>query len=167
MEQLELVNKWLEVCIDTHTSCKRTEEHPLPTRLIDVGCNPSHLVLTSHILITTRPTYGGTRDFLKLEEKSLEQFLEAIPEDELSKTCRDAICITRKLGLQYLWVDSLYIIQRSGKDWAHESLLMGSVYGGSTVTIAADGALDGTEGCYLKPCGYIDKVRIKPSNSET
>lgn len=173
LTQLELANRWFGACIDTHTSCKPTEGHQLPTRLIDVGCTPSRLVLTSNLPNTTRPKYAtlshcwGSGDFLKLEGKSLKHFLEAIPEDKLGKTCRDAIYITRNLGIQYLWIDSLCIIQGSEKYWAHESLLMGSVYGGSNVTIAADGAIDGTEGCFLKPHGYIDKVRVKPSKSET
>ena len=38
---------------------------------------------------------------------------------------------------------------------------MSSVYSCSTVTIAASGAIDGNSGCFLKPKGYIGKVRFE------
>ncbi|KAL9107667.1 MAG: hypothetical protein Q9227_007474 [Pyrenula ochraceoflavens] len=65
-----------------------------------------------------------------------------VPVEELTKTFRDAIEITRSFGLEYLWIDSLCIIQDSHSDWEHESMMMSSVYGGSTINIAAAGAVD-------------------------
>jgi len=43
---------------------------------------------------------------------------------------------------------------------------MSSVYGGSAINIAATGAPDGTHGCFLKPSGFIGKIRIKPVEDE-
>jgi hypothetical protein len=67
--------------------------------------------------------------------------IKTIPTDRLSKIIHDAISLTRKLGLRYLWADSLCIIQGSDKeardDWAKESSTMASVYGGAYLTIAA------------------------------
>ncbi|EDU49595.1 conserved hypothetical protein [Pyrenophora tritici-repentis Pt-1C-BFP] len=40
----------------------------------------------------------------------------------------------------------LYIVQDDPHDWAREASLMSSVYGGSTINIAATGAIDGTVG---------------------
>ncbi|KAL3419337.1 hypothetical protein PVAG01_09559 [Phlyctema vagabunda] len=48
--------------------------------------------------------------------------------DELPKTFREAICFARNLEIEYLWIDSLYIIQDSIQDWEDESAQMGSVY---------------------------------------
>ena len=165
--QLHLAKKWLDACSKTHESCKSTEDYQLPTRLIDVGSTPIRLVLTS--TFTTKPRYATIshcweiHNFLKLQEDSLEHFLIAIPEDKLTKTFRDAIYITRSLGLQYLWIDSLCIIQLSALDWRRESALMSFVYGGSTINIAATGATDGTIGCFLKPPGFVGKVHIEPT----
>jgi hypothetical protein len=168
--QLDSAKKWLDACSETHESCKSTEDHQLPTRLIDVGSNPINLVLSS--TFTTKPRYAtlshcwGTVDFLKLKEDSLEDFMIVIPEDMLTKTFRDAIHITRSLGLRYLWIDSLCIIQLSPLDWRSESALMSSVYGGSAITIAAAAATDGTKGCFLKPSGFVGKVHIEPTQNE-
>ena len=51
-----------------------------------------------------------------------------------------------QLGIRYLWVDSLCIIQDSAKDWEAESSQMTDIYGGATITIFADGAADDNAG---------------------
>lgn len=66
---------------------------------------------------------------------NLDNRLEAISEAELSQLFQDAISTTRRLGLQYLWIDSLCILQDSHEDWERESVLMGDVYGNADITI--------------------------------
>jgi hypothetical protein len=80
----------------------------------------------------------------------MQQFMERIPSTALSKTFLDAMNIARKLEIQYIWIDSLCIIQDDRNDWEEEGSLMSSVYGGSTVNIAASGAEDGTIGCFFE-----------------
>lgn len=46
--------------------------------------------------------------------------------------------ITRILGLQYLWMDSLCIIQDSLEDWNLESGLIDQTYGYAALCIAAE-----------------------------
>ncbi|TVY15015.1 hypothetical protein LARI1_G006653 [Lachnellula arida] len=170
LSQLELAKKWIDTCLETHESCKSTEDRQLPTRLVDVGSTPIRLIQSSDL--TTKPRYAtlshcwGSRNFQKLQQDNIEDFMRAIPEENLTKTFQDAIYITRSLGLRYLWIDSLCIIQLFDVDWRSESALMSSIYGGSTVTIAAAGAKDGTEGCFLKPPGFIGKVHLEPTTGE-
>ncbi|KFX97745.1 hypothetical protein V490_02658 [Pseudogymnoascus sp. VKM F-3557] len=149
---------------------KSTEDYQLPTRLIDLGSTPIRLVQSSDL--TTKPHYAalshcwGTLDFYKLKQDNLEDFMRAISKESPTKTFQDAIYIARSLSLQYLWIDSLCIIQGCDIDWHSESALMNSVYSGSTITIAAVGASDGTKGCFLKSPGYIGKVHFKPTIDE-
>ncbi|KAL9116061.1 MAG: hypothetical protein Q9227_000429 [Pyrenula ochraceoflavens] len=77
---------------------------------------------------------------------------------QLTKTFMDAIEISQKLGLRYLWIDSLCIIQDSDSDWKKESAMMSSVYRGSAINIAAAGAADGSHGCFLKADERIEVV---------
>ena len=72
------------------------------------------------------------------------------PLEMLPQTLRDAVVLTRYLGLQYLWIDALCIIQDSPEDWAAEAARMKEVYGGATITIAATGSKTSTDGM-LKP----------------
>ena len=44
----------------------------------------------------------------------LEQRMSRILFEELPRTFRDAVDISRRLGAQYLWIDSLCIIQDDG-----------------------------------------------------
>jgi Heterokaryon incompatibility protein (HET) len=65
---------------------------------------------------------------------------DEIPFERLPRTIKDAITITRDLGIQFLLVDALYIVQHSlnGEDWQRESAKMESIYGNAYVTIAAE-----------------------------
>jgi hypothetical protein len=65
---------------------------------------------------------------------------------QLPQTIRDAIEVTRSLGLVYLWVDALCIIQDDPEDCATEMAKMASIYLGATITISATSAKDCKEG---------------------
>jgi len=65
---------------------------------------------------------------------------------ELPKTFQDAVIVTRGLGLRYLWIDSLCILQDSVVEMQQEIRKMASVYGNATVTISATSADNSTSG---------------------
>lgn len=68
--------------------------------------------------------------------------------EDLPRVFQDAIIITRRLGLQYIWIDSLCIIQDDIQDWQEQSGQMASIYAGSFVTIAATSS-DGSDSTCL------------------
>lgn len=90
----------------------------------------------------------GTEHILKTTKSNIEQHCHGIPEDSLSKSFREAISFARSLQLRYLWIDSLCILQDDQADWEQEADLMRNVYRYSFITIAATGALNGSEGCF-------------------
>jgi hypothetical protein len=63
----------------------------------------------------------------------------------------ETIAITRKLGLRYVWIDSLCIIQDSPSDWEQEAARMADVYKGSYITIAATSAISSHDGFLKRP----------------
>jgi hypothetical protein len=71
-----------------------------------------------------------------------------MPWHDLPKTFQDAILLTRSLGIQYLWIDSLCIVQDDLNDWAEESSRMSQIYTNATLTIAAAAAKDGAGGFF-------------------
>jgi hypothetical protein len=81
-----------------------------------------------------------------LTTTTLATFGKSLPYDELPANFRDAITITRELGIRYLWIDSLCILQDSPQDWEEESKKMGDVYGNSTLTISAMASSKSTDG---------------------
>ena len=84
-----------------------------------------------------------------LTEASLSDMSKRIDLANLSQTYQDAIAITRLLGLRYLWIDSLCIIQDSVVDWQTEAAKMGGIFKSSLCTIAASSASSSSEGCFF------------------
>jgi hypothetical protein len=64
----------------------------------------------------------------------------------LPKTIRDAVKVTRALGISFLWVDALCIIQDDSRDMEIELARMGSIYQGATVTISAASSVSSKDG---------------------
>lgn len=64
---------------------------------------------------------------------------------EMPKTIADTILLCHKLGFQYLWVDSLCIIQNDISDWKNEASKMRDIYGGSSLTIATPVCYDSSQ----------------------
>jgi Heterokaryon incompatibility protein (HET) len=82
---------------------------------------------------------------------------------ELPKTLQDAVEITKRLGLEYIWIDSLCIIQDSPSDKNHEIPRMALYYKNSYVTICAsrdscqETFLDVRDECALHPGSGVAK----------
>ena len=86
---------------------------------------------------------------MKLTSSNLKDLREGFSIDQLPRTFRDAIIITQRLGVRYLWIDSLCIIQDSKEDWLQEGGRMADVYTHALCNIAASGAYDSDGGCYM------------------
>lgn len=140
----ELARRWLRACKQNHDNCLSGRLPNLPNRVIYVGDDPEYkdvrveepdqgkeaeYVALSHC-------WGGDVD-IKLVEGNLEKFKSSLPFDDLAANFQDAIEVTRKLGMRYLWIDSLCIIQDSTADWERESKTMTTVYRDCTLTVSA------------------------------
>ena len=59
---------------------------------------------------------------------------------ELPRVFHDAFDVVRCLGVRYIWIDSLCIVQDSSRSWGLNSRVMDLIYGNAVLTIcAADG----------------------------
>ncbi|EFX05665.1 tol-like protein [Grosmannia clavigera kw1407] len=89
---------------------------------------------------------------LKLTQGNYDEMIAGKTMHDLPKTFRDAICLCRFLKIQYLWIDSLCIIQDSvgGEDWIRESSKMAQVYQYSYCNIAATASQGPSGGCFFK-----------------
>lgn len=154
-----LVRQWLNTCIKTHAQCQPpTDDDPvLPTRVLDVGPGPSSTV-------TLQETNGhrgrciclsycwGLANFTTTRE-TLKAHMLGIEVEPLPQTFRDAIRIARALGMRYLWIDALCIIQRDIDlaDWKLESGRMAAYYRNSHLTLAVAWADSVHGGCFATP----------------
>lgn len=83
------------------------------------------------------------------KQENLESHKHKIDFSNLPKSFRDAILVAKSLGIRYIWIDSLCIIQNSIDDWEFESAQMGLVYSYAWCTIAASSAKNCHEGMHL------------------
>jgi len=79
---------------------------------------------------------------------SLEDMETGIAISFLPKTFQEAIKIVKKLGIKYLWIDCLCIIQDDPADWESEAAKMAEVYRNAYLTIAAANSQDSYSGCF-------------------
>ncbi|KAF2460143.1 heterokaryon incompatibility protein-domain-containing protein [Lineolata rhizophorae] len=92
-------------------------------------------------------------------ESRLGSMKKRIVHDDMPRTFRDAFAITRKLGVRYVWIDGICIVQDSNDDWETESAKMGAIYGKAYVTVAADSSTNVHDGCFnQKSRNQIDDI---------
>lgn len=165
-ESVGVLKEWVRICDEEHGSCLPGLS-PLPTRVIDVGDSGKdpRLFITNGAVTARYMTLShcwGKKPLLTTTTKNVAEHANAIPLTALPKTFREAIEVTRVLGIQYIWIDSLCIIQDDGPDWERESAVMGDIYHNSYLTIAAAGSSDSRGGCFL-PRSRDDHVPVKYS----
>lgn len=85
---------------------------------------------------------------MNLKSTTVQKFERGISISSLSKTFQDAIQAVRQLGVRYLWIDALCIIQDSAEDWEREAARMSEIYARSHCNIATADAVNG-KGCFV------------------
>ncbi|KAE9365539.1 HET-domain-containing protein, partial [Stipitochalara longipes BDJ] len=143
---------WLDDCEKNHASCQKTKKL-LPTRVIHVGDDrgkepflyvskgeEDRYVALSHC--------WGEVLLIKTEKNNFSQHQNGICFDTLPKNFRDAITVARAIGVNYIWIDSLCIIQDDGPDWEIESSKMASIYQNAHVVLIASNSADSQGGLW-------------------
>ncbi|KAK0619464.1 heterokaryon incompatibility protein-domain-containing protein, partial [Immersiella caudata] len=164
----------LQTC-STHRACQPpTTSTFIPTRLLYVGS-----VSDPTCRLVGRPDLDGPVKYFALSHcwgKDVQVTLtvgnyplmkQDIPVASISQNFRDAIAATRVLGVQYLWVDSLCIIQDSpeDEDWNRESVLMMDVFANAACTISATASASSQGGCFRDRMGVLSYCKLVTSST--
>jgi Heterokaryon incompatibility protein (HET) len=147
---------WINECLGYHSACPFGSS-PLPTRLINVGAKSG---TREPFILNTSPSSRGTWIALshcwggQIPQRTTTQNLasrqQSLPINGLPKTFHDAVMITRELGFQYLWIDSLCILQDSPSDWLREASNMKNVYKNAALTLAATAGQNSNSGILVE-----------------
>jgi hypothetical protein len=142
------IKTWMEICQREHEVCNNRQAIPFSAmephfRLIDVGNgteSPVHLVSSKDIVggfnyITLSHRWTEETDKTKLTRSNFNDYLTFMPYMDWPATFRQTISISRRLHIQYVWIDSLCIIQDQ-QDWAIQSQLMHRIYTGGVLNLA-------------------------------
>ncbi|KAI0360125.1 HET-domain-containing protein [Trametes cingulata] len=144
----------VQECIRNHKDCpKSTANGPLPTRVIDCK-DPAH-----PRLFNSGGTAGqyaalsyvwGEDQTKKTTQANLATYTRGIDLALIPQTIRDAIGVTQRVGLRYLWVDSFCIIQDSRDDKAKELQNLRRIFRHAHITIIAASAPSASSGFLQK-----------------
>ena len=115
-----LIQGWIDECSAQHSQCVATSAS-LPTQILNVGQagiqprlehtpedQEGHYIWLSY-------NWGGA-NFLRTTQQNLRSFMQGIPFGSLPRMFQDAIHLARRLGISYLYIDALCIIQGDMQD---------------------------------------------------
>ncbi|ORY62100.1 HET domain-containing protein [Pseudomassariella vexata] len=152
-EAFEKANGWLQDCMSSkHEFCPPPLTTKLPTRVVNVGRHDGIIKLIetngrADKYVCLSHCWGLQQIFMTTKATIEDRQHEINPTD-LSKTFMEAIEVTRRLQIDYVWIDSLCIIQDDALDWERESAQMASIYRNACLTIAGTKSSGGSGGLF-------------------
>ncbi|KAI0414845.1 heterokaryon incompatibility protein-domain-containing protein [Xylaria grammica] len=177
-DMMSTVRSWIERCDSTYineecgtTSARTSCVPPMPTRVIDLGDGesaPARLVLTRGRL---RQPYvalihrWGDFNGVMTTTKSLRDFETRLPIEKLPRAFQDIFLLLKRLGLRYVWVDIICIVQDDDAEWTREAAAFGTIFDNAYLTVAASSTLDASSGTSLANPQYSNYHPIHPSRS--
>jgi Heterokaryon incompatibility protein (HET) len=163
-ERYAIVRKWIDEC-STHQKCNETVSGSasidayrtsLPTRCVEISKDGRMVYLretegTRGPYITLTHRWNQETERCKMTRNNYRELLEGLEVEELPRLFQDVFLIATKLGVRYVWIDSLCILQSgdNGADWRREAPKMVQYYQFSLLTIA--GTLPNMENGLLAP----------------
>ncbi len=169
LDSITLVKDWWSAC-ETHTTCSRTlsgcravdsNQTPLPNRCIRV----TSLDNAADLEFTLEETEGKHGRYICLSHRWVQ------PDTGLSSTTTSnyaartsgtdfghlphnflqAFRTAAEFGIQYIWIDTLCIIQDVASDWEEESTRMGEYYQTAAFTLVSTFSTDDPDAEYSPP----------------
>ncbi len=167
-DTMSRIREWLEDCHSNHSQCNecqlgQAKAHIVPSHVVNVSGAADEVYLEETATLCEGISYGalsycwGTEQPQQTTSANLQAHKAGIAVSILPRTIHDAIRVSRALGLKYLWVDSLCIIQDSASHKQLELRIMGAIYHNAYVVISAASAATCNDG-FLQD-------RLPPRNS--
>ncbi|RSL49704.1 hypothetical protein CEP54_012298 [Fusarium duplospermum] len=155
----KVLREWIRSCNSTH-HCVPKQLDFIPSRLLHIShVDSDHVQLVERDHRLNQPVkYAamshrwGSPDHHErfcTTTANIQGLKDGFKVSDLPKTFRDAASVARGLGLEYLWIDSVCIVQDDAEDWDIESKLMEQVFSSAYCTLAASCA-SGTNDGFLK-----------------
>ncbi|CVL06151.1 related to tol protein [Fusarium mangiferae] len=171
--RVETIQNWLDTCLTDHEECRMPKVlRPARFLALHTGADDGdlRLVSTANLSQLNRVRYtalshcwgSSTNHAARTTRENVHQKMKRISFHSLPKTFQDAITVTRAIGIEFIWIDSLCIIQNDDDDWATEASKMADVYKGSCLTLAASSSPDSDGGLFLDSITPAKVVHLSP-----
>ncbi|KAI1171396.1 heterokaryon incompatibility protein-domain-containing protein [Nemania sp. FL0916] len=151
-ESFSLAKACIDNCAREHQeSCPPLQTTSvLPDRVVDcIDTNKPRILLTNGKIyesyVTLSYVWGGPQPMLTTENVD-KYTTDGLEMTEFPQTIRDAVTVTNRIGLRYLWIDALCIVQDSPEDKVAQLGKMHAIYKNSYFTINASSASSTYEG---------------------
>lgn len=144
-----LVRRWMSTCEAEHKKCLQhsysESAKRFPTRVLKIEGQNNEVISVKLVETGDQQTgiyaclsycWGLNLQLSMTTTTNLNEYRHTIPWQELPSTISDAIKLCYRLGFEYLWVDSLCIVQDDPEDWLREASIMGGIYSRSSLTLA-------------------------------
>ncbi|KAH7346995.1 heterokaryon incompatibility protein-domain-containing protein [Pyrenochaeta sp. MPI-SDFR-AT-0127] len=167
-KEFETMKQWLDLRHPQHAGSQRA----MPTRILDLNPTVGEIQLVeskslgsqceAYMALSYRWGEGN------LMTTTLETFADrkvGIKLKDMPKTIQDAVVVTRRLQVRYLWIDALCIIQDSVTDWSQEAKSMGTIYTNAYCTIAAHSAHHANDGFLEKSLARSKEIQLGVNSS--
>ncbi|KAI1091707.1 heterokaryon incompatibility protein-domain-containing protein [Rostrohypoxylon terebratum] len=173
-ETLAWANDHIDNCIQNHDcSSFRLVNHlqSLPTRLLHIpgNANINNIRLIRDTTSLPQNTRYSALSHCWGKEKPRcittvhnigVHSTEGIPWEVIPQTFKDAMQYTRRLGLEYIWIDSFCIIQNDLPDWENESVRMFSYYSNAYITLGSTFSVDCTGGFFSERHIRVSRLHL-------
>ncbi|KAF9692213.1 hypothetical protein EKO04_009960 [Ascochyta lentis] len=152
---LSTVRDLLKTCLSSHSKCRQPKSTTLPKRVLDIlGNDPKSIRLHESDFnreehrfeygeyVALSHVWGVGKGMPKTTTKTIQSYKKAIPWASLPRALQEAVVLTRALGIRWLWIDALCLIQDDADSKLEESMTMDEIFGNAFLTIAATSAAD-------------------------
>lgn len=163
---IKILQQWLTDCDLNHDICGKKSTKLLPTRLIHVGSRDRPNLRLCDTKSTDSMTYvalshpWGEPPHFRTLRSNIARHTLGMAFDSLPLTFQHAVTITRDLGLEYLWIDSICIIQGKGGNFNYESTRMEDVFSNAYCVLAASSSIGQGDG-FLKERSQRQSILIQ------
>ncbi|CAH0045675.1 unnamed protein product [Clonostachys solani] len=148
----EVIKNWLYNCLDNHERCNQPTSY-LPPRLLRLDKPTGTFHITNGNTITPGAQYvtlshSFTRNNFQLTESTLSSLSKPQPLSALPLAYRDAFTIVDRLGLSYLWIDQLCVLQDDRSDQLLKANETNQIFSQALLGICAVGSTDPYSGLF-------------------
>ncbi|KAL6412100.1 hypothetical protein AUP68_04482 [Ilyonectria robusta] len=171
----EQVKSWMSECEKGHKDCKTLTQGILPRRVVQIIagskpgscrvrlCEPSPSRQAPYICLSH---CWGKQQIIVTKKGNVAKHMDEILWGQLSATFQDAIDFSCRIGVEFIWIDSLCIIQDSTADWEKEAVKMASYYSNADLTIAASAAKDGSIGLFPRGSKTDEALELRGKDAQ-
>jgi hypothetical protein len=150
----DFLRQCLKECLVNHAECRRAQQITwYPKRLLEIEKGAE---LNSNLRLINTIDHAPSGPYIALSHcwgesqpvrsltSNIAAFQECIDNKSLTAVFQDCVATAKKFGIDYVWIDSLCIVQDDRADLDEQIQQMHRIYENAILVIAADSSEDGS-----------------------